>query len=193
MKNNFFRPFERIAGVRALAWGLLGITASTLITRLTGFHYHGLLQAGPMPNNAAWIFAVERVVIWLVPALLFYLGGVLLSKSRIRPIDIFGTVAFAQIPLIGFDLTAFVPALQRISTLDMEAMSLAQLSANTDLLVVSLVGLVGVAFMVWALVWMFHALRVSCNLRGWALWTVYAVGVIGGDVLCRLLNPLFYA
>ena len=37
------------------------------------------------------------------------------------------------------------------------------------------------------LVWMFQALKVSCNLKGYRLGILYCVGIFGGDVLCRYL------
>jgi hypothetical protein len=47
--------------------------------------------------------------------------------------------------------------------------------------------LVSFVFLIWALVWMFQALKVSCNLKGYRLGILYCVGIFGGDVLCRYL------
>ena len=43
-------PFIRIAGTQALLWGALGLVVSTLLSWLSGYHYHGLLHFGPAPN-----------------------------------------------------------------------------------------------------------------------------------------------
>ena len=90
--NFLINPFEWIAGFQALGWGLLGMVVSTVISYLSGWHYHGLLHFGPAPNPAWWCYAVEHLVVWIVPATLFYLGGLILSRSRIRVIDVLGTV-----------------------------------------------------------------------------------------------------
>ena len=37
-------PFIRIAGMQALAWGILGLVISTLLSWASGYHYHGLLH-----------------------------------------------------------------------------------------------------------------------------------------------------
>lgn len=37
-------PFERIAGLKALLWGLAGIVVSTALSYYSGWHYHGLLH-----------------------------------------------------------------------------------------------------------------------------------------------------
>ena len=42
-------PFIRIAGTQALLWGALGLVVSTLLSWLSGYHYHGLLHFGPAP------------------------------------------------------------------------------------------------------------------------------------------------
>ena len=45
-------PFERIAGLEALLWGLAGMVVSTALSFYSGWHYHGLLHFGPAPNPA---------------------------------------------------------------------------------------------------------------------------------------------
>ena len=49
-------PFIRIAGTQALLWGALGLVVSTLLSWLSGYHYHGLLHFGPAPNPAWWCY-----------------------------------------------------------------------------------------------------------------------------------------
>ena len=87
MKNKvklIVNPFIRIAGGQALIWGFLGLIVSTLLCWISGYHYHGLLHFGPAPNPAWWCYLAEHLIVWLIPALLFYLGGLFLSHSRIR-------------------------------------------------------------------------------------------------------------
>lgn len=181
-------PFEWIAGFQALGWGLLGIVVSTAISYFSGWHYHGLLHFGPAPNPAWWCFAVEHLVVWIVPALLFYLGGLILSRSRIRMVDVFGTTAFAQLPLIFMNLVNMLPPIQKMINIDMNVMFLVQ----QHLLFSLWLSVIGMIFLIWALVWMFKALKVSCNLKGYPLGILYCVAVFGGDILCRYLIRLFY-
>ena len=182
MKNVKFlyNPFERIAGYSALMWGVLGLIVSTLISYWSGWHYNGLLHYGPAANPALWRFAAEHVVVWLIPALLFYVGGLLLSKSKIRIVDVLGTVAFAQLLLIGMNLIYSLPAARAM--LDVQAV----LSGAIGKGAIGL-ALLGVVFLVWTLVWMYSALKVSCNLKGFRLVLVYILSIAGGDILCRLI------
>ena len=196
MKNKhlklLYNPFERIAGFAALAYGIFGLAVSTLLSYWSGWHYHGLLQFGPAPNSALWCFAAEHVVVWLVPATLFYLGSLLLSKSKIRIIDVFGTAAFALLPMIVMNLIYLLPAAKKLLDPAMVANPIEFLSRSEMMLAIE-VSVIGVLFLIWALVWLFHALKVSCNLKGWRLALLYCIGVFGGEVICRLIIGLFAA
>ncbi|WP_303179213.1 YIP1 family protein [uncultured Butyricimonas sp.] len=190
--NLLFNPFARIAGYSALGWGFLGIVLATLLSYSTGLHYHGLLHFGWAPNPAWWCFAAEHLVIWLIPAILFYLGGLLLSRSRIRIVDVLGTVAFAQLPFIIMNLFYFIPSLRFMTQLNPNALSIQELLAQPEFIKGVWFSLFSLIFFVWVLIWMFHALRVSCNLKGYRLGILYAIAITGGDLICRMLINLCY-
>ena len=194
MKNKvklIVNPFIRIAGGQALIWGFLGLIVSTLLCWISGYHYHGLLHFGPAPNPAWWCYLAEHLIVWLIPALLFYLGGLFLSHSRIRVIDVLGTVLFAQLPLLGMNLISLLPAIRMMSQMNMN-MSPEEMLAQPYFILAMILTLLGLPFLILTLIWMFNALKVSCNLKQWKLWTVALIGIIGGDVLCRLLIAWLY-
>lgn len=189
--NFLINPFERIAGGQALGWGLLGMAVSTGICYLSGWHYHGLLHFGPAPNPAWWCYAVEHLVVWIVPVVVFYLGGIILSPSRIRVIDVLGTVAFAQLPFIFMNLFMLLPPMENLKKIDMN-MPPAELLTQPGFLIGVWLSLIGMVFMIWVLAWMFQALKVSCNLKGYRLGILYCVAVFGGDIVCRYLIGFCY-
>lgn len=194
MKNKvklIVNPFIRIAGGQALIWGFLGLIVSTLLCWISGYHYHGLLHFGPAPNPAWWCYLAEHLIVWLIPALLFYLGGLFLSHSRIRVIDVLGTVLFAQLPLLGMNLISLLPAMRMMSQMNMN-MSPEEMLAQPYFILAMILTLLGLPFLILTLIWMFNALKVSCNLKQWTLWTVALIGIIGGDVLCRFLIGWLY-
>lgn len=194
MKNKvklIVNPFIRIAGGQALIWGFLGLIVSTLLCWISGYHYHGLLHFGPAPNPAWWCYLAEHLIVWLIPALLFYLGGLFLSHSRIRVIDVLGTVLFAQLPLLGMNLISLLPAMRMMSQMNMN-MSPEEMLAQPYFILAMILTLLGLPFLILTLIWMFNALKVSCNLKQWKLWTVALIGIIGGDVSCRFLIGWLY-
>lgn len=195
MKTTVFErmvnPFIRIAGMRALMWGLVGMLVSTWMSWMSGYHYHGLLHFGPAPNPAWWCYLVEHLIVWLVPAALFYLGGLLWSPSRIRAVDVWGTVLFAQLPLLGMNAINMLSAMQALINMDM-SVPVEDLMKQPDIILAMIFSLVGLPFLIFTLIWMFKAVKVSCNLKGSHLWVTALVGIIGGDILCRILIDLFY-
>ena len=194
MKNKvklIVNPFIRIAGGQALIWGFLGLIVSTLLCWISGYHYHGLLHFGPAPNPAWWCYLAEHLIVWLIPALLFYLGGLFLSHSRIRVIDVLGTVLFAQLPLLGMNLISLLPAMRMMSQMNMN-MSPEEMLAQPYFILAMILTLLGLPFLILTLIWMLNALKVSCNLKQWKLWMVALIGIIGGDVLCRVLIGWLY-
>lgn len=195
MKTNtfglFINPFQKIAGWQALAWGLVGLTVSTLLSVLTGYHYHGLLHFGPAPNPAWWCFAIEHLTVWLIPALLFYGSAIVLSKSRIRIIDVFGTLLFAQIPFIFMNLFTLIPVVQKVMHID-TSLPIEQIAMQPTFLLGSMILFVSTIFLILTLIWMYQALRTSCNLKSGKLIATYIVGIIVSDVICRLIIKQLY-
>lgn len=190
----FLNPFTRIAGWQSLIWGMIGIVVATVISYYSQYHYHGLLHFGPAPNNTFACFAIEHLVVWLIPSLLFWVGGLIFSKSRIRVVDVFGTVAFAQLPFIIMNLVSLLPPMQKLNQLDpnLPLNELMEISKQPDFLLGVWVTLFSLVFFIWGLVWMFGALKVSTNLKGNKLGIIYCIGIFGGDVLCRLIISSFY-
>ena len=185
-------PFIRIAGTQALLWGALGLVVSTLLSWLSGYHYHGLLHFGPAPNAAWWCYWAQHLMVWLVPATLFYIGGKIFSHSKIRMVDVYGTVLFAQLPMIGMNLIYLLPPMQAIAQVD-STMAPTEILAIPNLHWAIFLSLLGFPFIIFSLIWMFQALKVSCNLKQSRLWIIALVGIIGGDILCRFSINLFYS
>lgn len=204
MKPNFFyrftHPFEYIAGGKALVYGLAGMGLAVIFSIMAGLHFHGLLHYGAAPNSAWWVFAAEHLIVWLIPALLFWLGGMIFSPSRIRAIDVLGTTVFAQlpfIPMIFFYMLPFMRSLMVqltvLSTGDTTLTAMRKWFAQPGVMIgITLIMLLSILFLVWVLVWMYNALRVSCNLKGGKAAAVFIVAVMVGDILCRLLIGLMY-
>ena len=184
-------PFQQIAGYQALAWGLIGMLISTILSWLSGWHYHGLLHFGPSPNPALWCYAIEHITVWLIPVILFYIGGAIFSRSRIRFIDVLGTVAFAQLPLLFKNIMEFSPPMQHLVNMDTN-ISPTAMAQQPEFASGVWLSLIVTIFLIWTLIWMFKALKVSCNLKGYTLGILYTVTICGGEVVIRYLISMCY-
>ena len=84
------------------------------------------------------------------------------------------------------NLISLLPAMRMMSQMNMN-MSPEEMLAQPYFILAMILTLLGLPFLILTLIWMFNALKVSCNLKQWKLWTVALIGIIGGDVLCRFL------
>ena len=185
-------PFYRVAGYTSLAWGVGDIVVATAIAFVGGVHFHGLLHYGGAPNGAWWCFVVEHLVVWLVPSVLIYLSALFCSRSHVRPVDVLGTVAFAQLPFVLLSLFMALPPMREVATIQSVQAVDALLTDTPRLLVLVWIGVVSLLLSIWVLYWLFRATSVACNLKGRNLWIVFIIGAFGGDVLCRYLIGLCY-
>ncbi|MCD7930020.1 MAG: hypothetical protein LUH15_00835 [Tannerellaceae bacterium] len=195
MNKDFWKllwnPFEKIAGGTALGIGLAALCCSALINSIFGWHYHGLLNIAPGPESGYLIYLGEQLIIWLVPAVIFFIGGLILSSSRIRIIDVFGTVAFSFLPLVPMNLLQGLPGFKALQEINPE-LSIRELMELPALYWGTLIAVGLMIFLVWTFIWMFKALQVSCNLKGWRIWVVYLIGVFIGDIITVQLIRLLY-
>ena len=185
-------PFYRVAGYTSLVWGVVGIVVSTAIAFLGDIHFHGLLHYGGAPNGAWWCFVVEHLVVWLVPSVLIYFSALFCSRSHVRPVDVLGTVAFAQLPFVLLSLFMALPLMSEVATIQSAQAVDALLTDTTWLLMLVWIGAVSLLLSIWVLYWIFRATSVACNLKGRNLWIVFIIGAFGGDILCRYLIGLCY-
>lgn len=101
-------------------------------------------------------------------------------------------VAFAQLPFIGMNLFYFLPPMQYLLKADFANVAPVALLSQPEFLIAMWLSIFTFIFVIWVLYWMFKALQVSCNLKGYRLGILYTVAILGGDTLCRLLISLCY-
>lgn len=184
-KNLWLNPFQYISDKKALSYGAAGLVVTTSLCYLNDVHFNGLFQMAIRAENSEFFnLLLEHVIIWLVPMLLFYLLGLILSPSRIRFVDIFGNTLFAQIPFVGVPLISFLPPvrnLMSITEITPEGMQSAY--SVTGILLTLLMTL----FLVWGAIWMFKAYKISCNLKGVKLGVSYVLILFCSDMICRYI------
>ena len=112
--------------------------------------------------------------------------------SHVRPVDVLGTVAFAQLPFVLLSLFMALPPMREVATIQSVQAVDALLTDTPRLLVLVWIGVVSLLLSIWVLYWLFRATSVACNLKGRNLWIVFIIGAFGGDVLCRYLIGLCY-
>lgn len=176
--DRLFNPFRYIAGTKALVWGLIFIISEIVLLYGNGYVMDGFVHITHKPDGVLlWQASLVQIVMWLLPALLLYVCGFVMSHSNIRVIDILGTTAFAQLLLLPIIVPMLIPTvadiLNSVSEIALNPSSAG--SAVESLPTVSIL-LLGVWSLVWLImfyVWNYNAFATSCNVRGTKAIAVY--------------------
>lgn len=188
--KRLINPFLYIAGGKALAWGLAIIAIETAWLCGIGFIQDSYLHFAPAPAvNTLVKTAAMQLAMWLSPALLLWLCGLMLSRSKIRLIDILGTTALAQAPLLLLLLPLSIGRLNDMLKAAAEAVRSGGVPELPTVLLL-LYGLWGLAVIILFYIRNYQAFSVSCNLRGWRAAVPLIVVVVLVTVLSQYIPPL---
>ena len=175
-----FNPFHFLAGGHALAWGLACVVLTALLGGIFDYRTTGVLSFQLTAPAPLWHAMVQGLMAWAILSILLYSGGRLISRSRPRTIDVFGTQALARacalliaVLVVSPPLRGLIPSLIAQGT---SPPSLAQLA-----LLVSF-GLAAVLLLVWMVLLMYRAFAVSCNVAGGRAIAVFIAAIALGEV-----------
>jgi len=176
-------PFHYVAGVRALSAGIALIVLAGLLGSLSDSHFDGVLDFHTGRHTVIWFFIVAGLIDAACMGLLLYGVGVLLSSSKIRILDVFGTQALARWPTVLTSLAALLPGYRRQA----ERLALGDAAAiPVDAIAFGVTVVVTLLAIVWMVVLMYRGFSVSCNVRGAKAWTVFGIALVAGEVLSKL-------
>ena len=179
-----FNPFRYIAGTKSLVFGLIFIATSILLLYSGGYIQDSYIHIG-MAAAPLWKVAAMQILWWVLPAGILYLCGLMLSKSKIRVIDILGTTAFAQLILLMMIAPMLLPAVQNAS-LEMVAtlQSGGIPTPGLPLMIYSIWSFICLALFY---IWNYNAFAVSCNVSSWKAILAYISVQIVITVVCAVL------
>ena len=180
MKNKLFNPFLYIAGGQALGLGLLAMAATAVIGYLNNSHFNGVLdfhKPEELLHASIYVSFAEQGIILLSSVLIFYIAGLIFSKSSIRLIDVAGTLTLARWPMIVAALLGFCMH--------------ASVAKKADVTHLGLVASLGVVLcVIWMVALMYNAFTVSCNLKSGKGIAVFVVSLfiaaLASNLFCKL-------
>lgn len=160
-------PFRYVAGGRALALGLVLIAAASCWLHALGLCQNSYLHFGPAPEGfALWRVVALQAAMWLAPALVLYGCGLVLSPSRIRLVDVLGTTALAQAPILLMLLPLSIAPLRGLLDRTTAALLAGTLPAPGQTAALVAAGLWSLAVLALFYVRNYQAYALSCNLHG---------------------------
>jgi len=175
-----FNPFHFLAGGQALAWGLACIALTAWLGGIFDFRFTGVISFQHTAPAPLWHAIAQGFMAWAIPSALLYIGGRLISRSRVRPIDVFGTQALARAPWLLIALIAVSPPFRDL-TASLVAQGISHLSI-AQLALLSAVGIVLILLLVWIVLLMYRAFAVSCNVAGGRAIAVFIAAIALGEV-----------
>ena len=170
-----YNPFTYLAGFKSLIIGLIILIIISLLAYTTGTHYIGYININFAKDSPFWIYLVENAIHGISVSLVFYIAVLMLSKSRIRMVDIVGTILTSKIPLL------IVPVIRLFHPFD----SFSIFSAPMYLLIV-----IYLISIIWSVTLMFNAFRISCNLKQDKLILSFIIGLVISDAITQ--KPIYF-
>lgn len=168
-----FNPFTRLAGWAALLIGVVGLVLTTGLSYITGTHFFGLLMFGFAKNSPLWVYAVELAAHWLVMSAVAYITGLVFSKTRIRAIDVLGTILMSKLPLLILPLIRLLKPFQSFSFLSFQMFFLV---------------IIYLTLLVYICILIYNAFSVTFNLKGKHLVIVYISSLILTEIAVLYMN-----
>ncbi|MCK5823540.1 MAG: hypothetical protein KAG95_06025 [Bacteroidales bacterium] len=195
MKKAIFNPFTYIAGYKSLVIGLLIILLSSWLCYLTNTHFDGVINVHYGRASAYYVFLLEALIDLLSISLVLYIISIIFSKSSIRFIDLIGTQAFARIPLILTPLIGFSPTITNVPKYFIwKFLNLGDEIniTNSDITLFVIFTLITIAVIIWTIVLMYNAFRVSSNLKGSKSVWLFILGIIISAIISQVVIYLIF-
>ena len=209
-KKSWYNPFQYIAGGRALAAGLGFMVLASLAGTLTNLWFPGVLDLKLGYEGPFLIHLATSVMSWAVLVVVLYFMAQGLSSSRVRLVDMAGTLALAHAPRLLAALTgaggivgkAMNNLLYRFTQDGQEAIPLQMLGNITPvdmkawewILAFNLMAL-QLLTIIWMVALMYNAYRISANLKDSRAVISFAIGLLVAEALSvwvvfRFILPL---
>lgn len=176
-------PFHFVAGGQALGAGLAAIVVAGLVASVSDSHFDGVLDFHTGLAAPFWLPVAEGLIDWLVLGVLLFLAGLVLSRTKFRAVDVFGTQALARWPTLLMALAALLPGYRqqsaRFAAFDFSLVPAYAPEFFTTLLVVFIA-------ILWMVVLMYRAFAVSCNVSGGRAIGLFVFALIVGEVASKV-------
>jgi len=174
-------PFERIAGWQALFIGLVVMALTAVVGKINQITFDGVLDVHVLGTFSFWASFTMQAVNFITLFLTMWLAGTFFSKSKLRAIDVAGTMALARTPMLLMAIICFFPVVPA-DLYDIPRLVVFALCCT--LIIIWMIGL------------MYNAYAVSCNMKGGRailsfIGALFIAEVVSKLVLFFLMGILF--
>ena len=167
----FINPFERIAGWQALFTGLAAMALTAVIGQINHVAFDGVLDVHAGATFSLSTSFIMQAVDFLALFLTMWIAGVCFSKTKLRAVDVAGTMALARAPMLLLAVVCFLPVIP---------------ASLYDVPRLIIFMLILIPFDIWMIALMYNAYTVSCHLKG----TRAVASFIGALLVAEALSKL---
>lgn len=189
MKTILFNPFSKIAGSKAFFAGLLFVLISSLLAYYFQTHFDGVLDVHFGEVKHWWIPFVENGINIFSLFLVFYILGAILTKGRLRWIDILGTTVLARFPLVLMPFGNIGGHLQNLGeSIVKNPSQVPELKFEVEQIVflVCFV-LLSICVLIWYVALLFNAYKISTNLKQGKLIISFISGLLLAEIISKII------
>lgn len=191
MITKLFNPFKYIAGGYSLIIGVLVLLFTALIGFYSNTHFPDLISVKTGPNFPIQNLIIQSLSNWIVVSSIFYFISLIVSNSKVRAIDIFGTQALARFPYLIASFIGFSNSVDNFGKYILWELlqqgDPIELNAG-DITMAILLMILTLLLTIWLVILMYNAFKVSANLKGYKLNLLFIAGFILSLFLTVLIS-----
>lgn len=174
-----YNPFTRLAGWPALGLGLLAAFLMAVIGSYSQVLFDGVVDVHFKTTTLTQTLSLVGISLASLVGV-FWLTGLIVAKP-FRFIDLAGTLTLAKTPFLLMALAGFLVTPPDAQTILSNPMVIVQNTGFLGVLILSL------PVMVWSIVLMHNAYKVSCGLKGSTLTISFIVALFVAEAVSKLL------
>ncbi len=173
MKTKYLiNPFERIAGWPALLIGLCIMALTAVFGKINKIAFDGALDAHVGATFSFTASFAMQAVDLLALFLTMWLAGICFSKTKVRAVDVAGTMALSRTPMLLLVLVSFLPIVP---------------AGLFDIPRLTVFGIISIVLIIWMIALMYHAFSVSCRMKGTRGTVVFIGALLVAEVVSKCL------
>jgi len=197
MKHNWkwvYNPFEKVAGWKAFGIGLIILCITTVLGYFFKTVFYGIsIKTVPC---VTWSTAFSLQALGLgVLVFIMWIASLFFTK-KVRFQDILGTVTlakyplfFAVIPIMIFNnrMTEFTKKIMSVNVYE-----IIKVITISDYVMLFAFSIIAFAIIIWEIVLLFNAFRVSTNLKGIKSAILFASIMLASEITILILVSIIY-
>lgn len=196
MKNKLkllYNPFERIAGWKAFAIGIVIVTLSGAIAYSFGTAFRGLMNITILTSGNFMTAVLSQLISLSVLCSVFYIIGRFFSRG-VRFQDVLGTFTLARFPFVILAFSGYFLNTPAINAMIEQAKRnpMDGINFNQEIFLMIGFSFLMIFVIVWYIALLWNAFRVSTGIVNKYRVLIFIAGLVFVDIVSRIISILLF-